>query len=119
MNTGVKESAAVLRALGEVTRLRIVGMLLVREHCVTDLVAPLKRSQPMVSHHIKVLTQVGLLHRFRKGNRIFYRVNPQFHHAETNAKAQVLNIGFCQVLFPDSNLHAMSSSWLAATKRPG
>jgi DNA-binding transcriptional ArsR family regulator len=119
VNINVKESASLLRALGEDTRLRIVGLLLVRERCVTDLVAQLKRSQPMVSHHIKVLKQAGILQNLRKGNQIFYRVNPQFHHTETNPKGQVLNVGFCHVLFPDSILHGWSSSLLSGTKRSG
>jgi ArsR family transcriptional regulator len=40
------------------------------------LIEPLGLSQPTVSHHLKVLTDAGLLERERRGTWMFYRLVP-------------------------------------------
>jgi ArsR family transcriptional regulator len=47
------------------------------EACVCNLVEPLGLSQPTVSHHLKVLTDAGLLARERRGTWMFYRLVPE------------------------------------------
>jgi ArsR family transcriptional regulator len=41
------------------------------------LVEPLGLAQPTVSHHLKVLTEAGLLARERRGTWMFYRLVPE------------------------------------------
>ena len=53
-------------ALADPARLRLVSLLATAEGgavCACDLVEPLGRSQPTVSHHLKVLTDAGLVTR--------------------------------------------------------
>jgi len=67
--------AAAFRALGDPVRLRLLGMLLTAcdgEVCACDLAAPLGRSQPTVSHHLKVLREAGLVSATRRGTNIWY-----------------------------------------------
>ena len=47
-----------------------------QEACVCDLVDVIDRSQPTVSHHLKVLLEAGLLERERRGSWAFYRLRP-------------------------------------------
>jgi ArsR family transcriptional regulator len=71
--------AAVLRALAEPTRLRLLSLVAARpdgEACICDLTAPVTLSQPTVSHHMKVLTDAGLLHREQRGKWAYYRLVP-------------------------------------------
>ena len=72
--------AAAFRALGDPVRLRLLGMLLNAtggEICACDLVVPLGRSQPTVSHHLKVLREAGLITATRRGTNIWYAARPE------------------------------------------
>lgn len=64
----------VLRAIGEETRLRIMALLLRGELTVTEITQILGQSQPRVSRHLKILTDAGLIDKFREGSWMFYRV---------------------------------------------
>jgi ArsR family transcriptional regulator len=71
------ELAAVFRALGDPGRLRLLSYLAAQpsgEACVCNLTEPLGLSQPTVSHHLKVLTDAGLLERERRATWIYYRL---------------------------------------------
>lgn len=68
-----------LRALADPVRLRLLSLVAGQpegEVCACELVDVLGRSQPTVSHHLKVLYEAGLLARERRGSWIFYRVTP-------------------------------------------
>ena len=75
-----RSMAAVLGALGDPVRLRIVSLLLSAPDgslCGCDLEEPLDLSQPTVSHHMKILREAGLIEGERRGRWIHYRVVPQ------------------------------------------
>ncbi|MFC0097959.1 ArsR/SmtB family transcription factor [Micromonospora marina] len=46
------------------------------EASVSDLTAPLGLSQPTVSHHLRILTEAGLLERDKRGVWAYYRLVP-------------------------------------------
>lgn len=65
-------------ALADPTRLRLLSLVAsAGEVCACDLVEPSGRSQPTVSHHLKVLHDAGLVARERRGTWIWYRVVPE------------------------------------------
>ncbi len=45
------------------------------EVCVCDFVEPLAKSQPTVSHHLKVLSEAGLVQGDRRGKWVWYSLN--------------------------------------------
>jgi ArsR family transcriptional regulator len=66
-------------ALADPVRLRLVSMLATADGgavCACDLVAPVGKSQPTVSHHLKVLVDAGLATSERRGRNIWYGVVP-------------------------------------------
>src|SRR5919106_54762 len=65
---------AVLRAAAEPTRLRILMLLSEAELTVSDLTEILRQSQPRISRHLKLLTEAGLVARFREGSWAFFRL---------------------------------------------
>ncbi len=65
---------AGLRAAGEPTRLRILGLLSRAELTVSELTQILGQSQPRVSRHLKLLDDAGLIERFREGTWVFCRL---------------------------------------------
>jgi ArsR family transcriptional regulator len=74
-----EEMAAALRVIADPARLRILSLIAnaeAGEACVCDLTDPLGLSQPTVSHHLKVLTEAGLLERDQRGRWAFYRLLP-------------------------------------------
>ncbi|WP_327586048.1 metalloregulator ArsR/SmtB family transcription factor [Nonomuraea sp. NBC_00507] len=72
--------ARVFKALGDPVRLRIVSIVASHaggEACVCDLTASFDVSQPTISHHLKVLKQVGLLTSERRASWVYYRIVPE------------------------------------------
>ena len=65
---------ASLKAAGEPTRLRLLVLCAHMDLTVTQLTQILGQSQPRVSRHLKLLSEAGLLERFREGSWIFYRM---------------------------------------------
>lgn len=74
-----EELAGAFKALSDPARLRLLSLIAASEGgtCACDLVTPLGRSQPTVSHHLKVLRQAGLVESERIGTWIWYRVVPE------------------------------------------
>ncbi len=72
--------ATVLKALAEPNRLRLISMIAANAAagatCVCDLIEPVGLSQPTVSHHLKVLTDAGLLAREQRGKWAYYSLVP-------------------------------------------
>ena len=63
-----------VKALAEPMRWRIVQLLATEELCVCHLVEELDVPQPLVSHHLKVLHEAGLLDRTKRGVWVYYAV---------------------------------------------
>jgi ArsR family transcriptional regulator, arsenate/arsenite/antimonite-responsive transcriptional repressor len=53
--------AGLARALGDPLRWRIVELLSTEQLCVAHLAEELATAQPLVSHHLKVLRQAGVV----------------------------------------------------------
>lgn len=72
--------APLLKALADPVRLRLVSIVASYadgEACVCDLNDAFDLSQPTISHHLKVLHDVGLLDRSKRGVWVYYRVRPE------------------------------------------
>jgi ArsR family transcriptional regulator, arsenate/arsenite/antimonite-responsive transcriptional repressor len=71
------ELARGFAALAYSARLQILSILAAApagEVCVCDFVEPLGKSQPTVSHHLKVLGDAGLVEGDRRGKWVWYRL---------------------------------------------
>ena len=64
----------LFQALGDETRLRILGLLLAGEVCVCDIHESLKIPQPKTSRHLAYLRRSGLVETRRDGLWIHYRL---------------------------------------------
>jgi ArsR family transcriptional regulator len=65
-------------ALADPIRLRLLSFITSAqdEVCACDLVAPSGRSQPTVSHHMKILVDAGLVTREKRGLWVWYQAVP-------------------------------------------
>lgn len=68
--------AARFKAIADPVRLQILNRLAAAPDgvCVCDFVDDLDRSQPTISHHLKVLGEAGLVSREQRGKWAWYRV---------------------------------------------
>lgn len=69
--------APLLKALADPVRLRLLSLVAAHadgEACVCDLNDAFDLSQPTISHHLKVLHEVGLLDRSKRGVWVYYKV---------------------------------------------
>jgi len=66
-------------ALADPIRLRLLSFITssAGEVCACDLVEPSGRSQPTVSHHMKILVDAGLVTRDKRGLWVWYRAVPE------------------------------------------
>lgn len=74
------ELAGAFAVLADPARLRLLSLLAsaeAGEACVCELVEPLDRSQPTVSHHLKILVDAGLIAGEKRGRWVWYRVVPE------------------------------------------
>jgi ArsR family transcriptional regulator len=67
-------------ALADPVRLQVLSILAAApegEVCVCDFVEPTGKSQPTVSHHLKILSEAGLVHGDRRGKWVWYSLDRQ------------------------------------------
>jgi len=78
---GEDEAAELARgfhALADPVRLQVLSILASSadgEVCVCDFVVPVGRSQPTVSHHLRILSEAGLVQGDRRGRWVWYSLN--------------------------------------------
>lgn len=70
-------AAAVLKVLGDKTRLTIMAILKQRECCVCEILEVFDMSQPSISQHLRKLKDAGLVKEERRGQWIYYSLNQQ------------------------------------------
>jgi SAM-dependent methyltransferase len=68
------EVVRALKGAAEPSRLRLIWLLSAGEYTVGELCMILGQSQPRISRHLKLLTEAGLLDRFREQQCVYYRV---------------------------------------------
>jgi len=69
-----KERSRFFKALADEKRLRILGLLGVREMCVCEIMVALGLTQPNASHHLGILENVGLIKRRKRGKWAYFSI---------------------------------------------
>jgi ArsR family transcriptional regulator len=101
----------VLKALSEPTRLRILELLMQGSHCNCEVAEALDLSMSLVSHHLRVLVEAGLVvsERCQGDSRwIAYTIDVQVLHQVSQAICHLLDDGRVQTRQPHCG------SWRAA-----
>jgi ArsR family transcriptional regulator, arsenate/arsenite/antimonite-responsive transcriptional repressor len=66
----------LLKALGDPTRLRVIALLGAGPRCACELQGGIDVPANLLSHHLKVLREAGLIEGTRRGRWIDYRLRP-------------------------------------------
>jgi ubiquinone/menaquinone biosynthesis C-methylase UbiE/DNA-binding transcriptional ArsR family regulator len=69
-----RDAVTAFKAAAEPTRLRILALLAAGELNVTDLTRILGQSQPRISRHVKLLSEAGLIERFKEGSWVYFHL---------------------------------------------
>jgi ArsR family transcriptional regulator len=74
-----KATARVFKALADPARVKIVSIVASSDQavCACEFAPALSLSQPTASHHLKKLTEVGLLDREQRGKWAYFSLNPE------------------------------------------
>jgi len=70
-----KEYSILFHALSDVTRVRVVEMLTVEKRCACQILERLEISQPTLSHHMRILSEAGLITVEKRGKWVHYGIN--------------------------------------------
>ena len=77
----------VFKALSDPTRLAIIEHLAAEQHCVCELQEALELPANLLSHHLRVLREAGLVRDQRRGRWIDYALEPSTLHTVQTALA--------------------------------
>jgi ArsR family transcriptional regulator len=70
--------AHAFAALADPVRLRLLSLIAeAGEVCSCDLLAPLGKSQPTISHHTKILSDAGLISGEKRGRWVWWSIVPE------------------------------------------
>jgi ArsR family transcriptional regulator len=96
----VNSCAENLKILADETRLAVVEQLLEGPKHVGEMNQVLGIEQSLLSHHLKVLRESGLVESERDGKSVLYRLSPA---VDTARRGKALDLGCCQLSFPRSD----------------
>ena len=82
--------AETFQALGDTSRIQIVWALSHGELSVGDIADLVAMSQPAVSHHLRTLRNLKLVHQRREGRTIFYSLDDE--HIESLLKEGIKHV---------------------------
>ena len=86
----------IMKVLSDKTRFAVLESLLFRAQHVQELNAGLQIDPTLLSHHLKILRDAGLVVTKREGKNVLYSIAPR---VRTRGKSQSLNFGCCKLEF--------------------
>ena len=95
-----RSCAEYMKILADDTRLTVIQQLLAGPRHVYEINAQLGIDPTLLSHHLHVLRQAGLIYADREGKSLLYRLAPQLRVPQ---RRKVIYFGCCEVSFSRSN----------------
>ncbi len=88
--------AEMLKVLADETRLGVVQQLLDGAKHVGEINEQLHVEKTLLSHHLKVLREAGMVEAQRDGKAVLYRLSPA---VESRRRGKGLDLGCCKITF--------------------
>ena len=88
--------ASLLKVLADETRLAVVRQLIDGPRHVGEINEKLGLEQSLMSHHLKVLRDAGIVIAERDGKAVLYSLSPQFR---STSRGEAINLGCCRISF--------------------
>jgi len=87
-----KFKAKIFKALSDPVRIEILEFLRDKEKCVCKIVPHLDLIQPVVSRHLKILKNCGMVTKRKEGNKRFYSIaEPQIFKIIDTLTPEIMN----------------------------
>ena len=91
MSKNYEDNIRILKALGEINRLKIVDMLSSGEKCACIILESFHFTQPTLSHHMKVLMDSGIVKCRKEGTWMHYSLDRELCNDVVKFLNEVLN----------------------------
>lgn len=88
--------AGLLKVLADETRLAVVQQLMQGPRHVGAINEHLRVEPTLLSHHLKVLREAGIVETEREGKSILYRLSPE---VESVRRGKAIDLGCCLISF--------------------
>lgn len=88
--------ASVLKVLADETRLAVVEQLLDGSKHVSEINQSLDVEQTLLSHHLRVLRDAGIVTCEREGKHMLYSLAK---HVQGSRRGKAINLGCCKISF--------------------
>lgn len=75
MNLNYEEYSKIIKAMSDQNRLKIIDILSCGERCACEILERFDFTQPTLSHHMKVLSDCGLVNSRKDGQWSYYSLN--------------------------------------------
>ncbi len=75
MKLNYEENSKIIKALSDPNRLKIIDILSCGEKCACDILEYFDFTQPTLSHHMKVLSDCGIVNCRKEGLWNYYSLN--------------------------------------------
>lgn len=75
MKYNYEEYALIFKVLSDATRLKILSMLSDKELCACKILEEFNITQPTLSYHMKMLTDIGIVKAVKDGSWVKYSIN--------------------------------------------
>lgn len=75
MNMNYEDNAKIIKALSDPNRLKIIDILSCGEKCACNLLEDFDFTQPTLSHHMKILSECGIVQTRKEGLWSHYSLN--------------------------------------------
>lgn len=85
-----------LKVLGDTTRLSVMSLLMTRPLTVTELNDALEMDQSLLSHHLKILRDAGLVASVREGKGMLYSLAAG---VDLSREGKMIDLGCCKLKF--------------------
>lgn len=99
MSINTVESSKILKALSDSTRLAVIDMLLEKETFVSELIEAIGIEPTLLSHHLSILRNTGIIEAARQGKAVKYQLNQA---ARIKGKPKAVDFGMLKIEFADS-----------------
>lgn len=96
----VSHCVSLLKVLADETRLAVLQQLMDGARLVHEINETLQLEQSLLSHHLKVLREAGLVQSERDGKAVRYSLNPAY---ESRHSGRAIHLGCCQISFDDTD----------------
>ena len=96
IDKSTRESAKALKAVADKARLSVIKILLEKSVCVNEIIKAIKIEPTLLSHHLLMLKNEGIVESKREGKRVRYRITPK---VKVKGKTPGLDLKGFRVLF--------------------